>query len=89
MQVVQWTIASAPYHPIALDALLRITHATAEAVDWAHGHVKAIKDLKDSGRLEELNKLLETDVLSNPTDGGPIGVMAWTGPGVWTDAVLR
>lgn len=89
MQIVQWTMASAPHHPISLDALLRITHATAEAVDWAHEHMKEIKDLRDSGRYGDSNKLLETDVLSNPKDGGPIGVMAWTGPGVWTDAVLR
>jgi alpha 1,6-mannosyltransferase len=82
-------MASAPHHPIALDALLRITHATADAVDWAHDHATEIKHLKESGQSGDLRKLLQTDVLSNPKDGGPIGVMAWTGPGVWTDAVLR
>nr|XP_019007986.1 uncharacterized protein I206_07154 [Kwoniella pini CBS 10737]OCF46767.1 hypothetical protein I206_07154 [Kwoniella pini CBS 10737] len=53
IQIVQWTISSAPNHPIALNALLRIYHSTVKAIEWS-----------------------------------PVGVMAWTGPGVWTDAVL-
>lgn len=86
---MQWTMASAPGHPIALGALLRILHATSDAVLWAQNHARAIRWLKDQGRYDESKKLLETDVLAEPRSGGPLGVMAWTGPGVWTDAVLR
>jgi hypothetical protein len=89
MQIVQWTIASAPSHPIALSALLRILHATGRAVEWAHDHASKVKALNDLGRYSESRKLLETDVMAEPKQGGPVGVMDWTGPGVWTDAVLR
>ena len=44
--------------------------------------------LKDQGRYEESKALRDIDVLAEPRSGGPLGVMAWTGPGVWTDAVL-
>ncbi|OCF33591.1 hypothetical protein I316_04664 [Kwoniella heveanensis BCC8398] len=89
IQIVQWTLASAPSHPIALNAVLRITHATADAVDWAHGNAKSIKILKDQGRYDDAKRLAEVTVLNEPSHGGPLGVMDWTGPGVWTDAVLR
>ncbi|WVQ95719.1 hypothetical protein IAU59_002818 [Kwoniella sp. CBS 9459] len=88
IQIVQWTLASAPSHPIALNALLRITHATATAVDWAHTNAKSVKILKDQGRYDDAKRLAEVTVLNEPSHGGPLGVMSWTGPGVWTDAVL-
>jgi alpha 1,6-mannosyltransferase len=82
-------MASAPHHPIALSAVLRILHATAVAIDWSHEHAKVINDLKTLGRYEDMEAVQGADVLSEPKDGGPLGIMAWTGPGVWTDAVLR
>ncbi|WRT70510.1 uncharacterized protein IL334_007508 [Kwoniella shivajii] len=88
IQIVQWTITSAPNHPIALNALLRILHSTAKAIDWSHSVAQSIKVLKDQGRYEDAKSLSEVNVLNEPKNGGPVGVMAWTGPGVWTDAVL-
>jgi alpha 1,6-mannosyltransferase len=88
IQVVQWTMASAPGHPINLGALLRILHSTCDAILWARKHGKDIMWLTDNGRFEESQKKQEVDVLAEPRAGGPLGVMAWTGPGVWTDAVL-
>jgi alpha 1,6-mannosyltransferase len=89
MQIIQWTMASAPYHPITLNALLRILHSTGKAVDWSHTHARDIQALKSLGRYKDMKALRETTVLDVPKMGGPVGIMAWTGPGVWTDAVLR
>ncbi|KIR35769.1 alpha 1,6-mannosyltransferase [Cryptococcus deuterogattii CA1014] len=40
------------------------------------------------GRYKDAQNLASVSVLNEPKHGGPVGVMAWTGPGVWTDAVL-
>ncbi|OWT37939.1 alpha 1,6-mannosyltransferase [Cryptococcus neoformans Bt1] len=88
IQMVQWTMASTPSHPIALSAVLRILHSTATAVSWAHENARVVNILKDQGRYEDAQNLASVSVLNEPKKGGPIGVMAWTGPGVWTDAVL-
>ncbi|OCF58527.1 hypothetical protein L486_04560 [Kwoniella mangroviensis CBS 10435] len=88
IQIVQWTLTSSPFHPIALNALLRIHHSTAKAVQWSHSVSHSIKVLRDQGRYEDAKKLAMVDVMNEPKNGGPVGVMAWTGPGVWTDAVL-
>ena len=82
-------MGSAPYHPIALAALLRILHSTAEAIDWAHDHEWKIRKLKELGRYQDAKGLLETTVLHEPKMGGAVSVMSWTGPSVWTDAVLK
>ncbi|WVR08436.1 hypothetical protein IAU60_005491 [Kwoniella sp. DSM 27419] len=88
MQIVQWTLAAAPSHPISLNAIMRIYHATAQAVDWAHANAKSVQILKDQGRYDDARALAEVTVMNEPAKGGPVGVMDWTGPGVWTDAVL-
>jgi alpha 1,6-mannosyltransferase len=89
MQIIQWTMASAPNHPIALNAILRILHSTAHAIDWAHEHERNIRALKTLGRYKDMQAVRDATVLDEPKMGGAVGVMAWTGPGVWTDAVLR
>lgn len=58
-------------------------------MDWAHTHAKEIKRLDDLGEYDKATELLKVDVLTVPKHGGPVGVMDWTGPGVWADAVLR
>lgn len=85
---MQWTIASAPSHPILLSAILRILHSTAKAIDWAHTHQTKINNLKERGKSGEAKALEKVTVLDEPKDGGPVGVMDWTGPGLFTDAVL-
>ncbi|ODN86100.1 hypothetical protein L198_07393 [Cryptococcus wingfieldii CBS 7118] len=88
IQIVQWTMASTPSHPIALNALLRILHATSTAIHWSHTQAKVVKILLDQGRYADAESLAQVTALNEPKNGGPVGVMAWTGPGVWTDAVL-
>jgi alpha 1,6-mannosyltransferase len=58
-QFVQWTIASAPTHPILQNVLDRIADETPSYLNKAAG-----KDVE-------------------------IDIMNWTGPSVWTDAVLK
>lgn len=82
-------MASAPYHPIALAAVMRMVHQTAKAADWAAARWDKVLALRQAGKWEAADKLVETHVLKNPKDGGPIGIMNWSGPGVWTDAVLN
>jgi alpha 1,6-mannosyltransferase len=52
--------------------------------------VKTLQSLKDAGKggkkvYEETERI---NVLDEPNMGGPVGVMDWTGPGLFTDAVL-
>ncbi|KAL1409799.1 hypothetical protein Q8F55_003796 [Vanrija albida] len=89
LQLVQWTMASAPYHPIALAAVMRMVHQTAKAADWAASRWGEVQALRAAGDWDAADRLAETHVLKNPKDGGPIGIMNWSGPGVWTDAVLN
>ncbi|KAJ9125297.1 hypothetical protein QFC22_000253 [Naganishia vaughanmartiniae] len=89
VQIVQWTISSTPYHPIALDVLRQITHQTAKAIDWRSKQSQTVQDLVKAGDDERAEKINRASILSEPKEGGPVGVMDWTGPGVWTDAVLR
>lgn len=89
LQIVQWTMASAPHHPIALSALLRIVHRTAQAADWAHAHWRDVQLHLHRNETAAARALMGTSALSEPANGGPVGIMDWTGPGVWTDAVLQ
>lgn len=90
-------MALAPYHPIALSAVLRVSHRTARAATWASDRWAHVLSKSQSGSLDSepgsglgwgLDELARTTILSDPKDGGPLGVVDWTGPGVWTDAVL-
>lgn len=81
-------MASKPHHPIVLSALLRILHSTNKAISWSHDRAGRVKHLKANGKLEEAMKLQKATVMDTVKNGGPVGVMSWTGPGVWTDAVL-
>ncbi|WVN89581.1 uncharacterized protein L203_104808 [Cryptococcus depauperatus CBS 7841] len=89
IQITQWTMASTPAHPIVLSTLLRILHSTATAVSWAHQTANVAKILKEQGRYKDAQNLTKVSVMNEPSKGGPLGVMSWTGPGVWTDATLE
>ncbi|KAJ9108941.1 hypothetical protein QFC21_000263 [Naganishia friedmannii] len=89
VQIVQWTISSTPHHPIALDVLRQITHQTGKAIDWRSRQSQTVQELVKAGESERAEKINRASILSEPKEGGPVGVMDWTGPGVWTDAVLR
>lgn len=89
LQIVQWTMAAAPHHPIALSALLRVVHRTARAASWAADHWRAVQRALAANDTERAMHLMQTTALDEPASGGPVGIMDWTGPGVWTDAVLQ
>jgi alpha 1,6-mannosyltransferase len=82
-------MASTPNHPILLSTVLRILHATNKAVSWSHSRASRVEQMRARGQDEEAAKLDGASVLDTKQMGGPVGVMDWTGPGVWTDAVLR
>lgn len=62
LQICQWTLASAPHHPIYLDTIKRIINATETVREQWTG----------VGDREDI-----------------VSVMEWTGPPVYTDAVLQ
>lgn len=88
LQIVQWTMAMAPYHPIALQTVLRVFHSTARAADWAQDRKYIFESLARAGNFSEATKLLSSTVVDEPKDGGAVGIIEWTGPGVWTDSAL-
>lgn len=89
LQIAQWTLSSTPLHPIYLDVLLQITRQSAYAYDWQEQKPARVKALREAGYGEEADKLEHATISSEPKEGGPLGIIHWTGPGVWTDAVLR
>lgn len=64
-QMVQWTIAAQPGHPVFLDVLSRVV------MKWQ----RAVRNGKYNDIVN--GKLSQDEVLD------------WTGPGPWSDAVIR
>ncbi|SNX84346.1 related to Alpha-1,6-mannosyltransferase [Melanopsichium pennsylvanicum] len=109
LQFVQWTLHTAPNHPIMLDVLRRILLATdvyrartIEAEREAHSDgwgwdEKSIEDKKEQARLREAHiaNPWEDVSMSWKWQAGHwrwgwdiLSVEEWTGPAVWTDAVV-
>ncbi|QRV86323.1 glycosyltransferase family 32 protein [Ceratobasidium sp. AG-Ba] len=76
IQICQWTFGAAPLHPVLIDAVRRVHHTTAMVAISSVTNVTNKAEGKQTGG-EALN---ETE---------PVSVMEWTGPGVFTDAVVR
>ncbi|CAE6525282.1 unnamed protein product [Rhizoctonia solani] len=78
LQIVQWTFAAAPLHPVLIDTVRRVHYVTAVAE--AH---KAKNETSDADSKEHWvgGELLRDD--------GTVSIMEWTGPGVFTDSVIR
>lgn len=89
LQFVQWTIAAAPHHPILLDAVRRIVETTTVAKAWGITQTRHIQALEAEGKrgqatsLRQAKKPWELDA-----KGDPLSIQEWTGPAVFTDAVL-
>lgn len=95
-------MAAGPYHPIMISTLHRILYNTATAVEFAHEHygnyTNALLELSSTDadttenqkdrREQDLARMSHLNVLSEPREGGPLGVINWTGPSVFTDSVL-
>jgi alpha 1,6-mannosyltransferase len=76
-----------------ISAILRVLRNTATAIDFAQSHytnyTSALEEASTSAEhRERLERLGEINVLTEPIDGGPLGVINWTGPSVFTDSVL-
>ncbi|KZP00811.1 glycosyltransferase family 32 protein [Calocera viscosa TUFC12733] len=83
LQIVQWTLAAPPHHPVMLDALRRVHAATAFAASW----VVLQNATHPEGKAASHNRPWEVKDAREEL-GGPMSVMEWTGPGVFTDAAL-
>ncbi|CAE6432560.1 unnamed protein product [Rhizoctonia solani] len=79
LQIAQWTFAASPLHPILIDTLRRVHYVTAAVeANKAKNQTSDITDLKEHWVGGELLR-----------DDGTISIMEWTGPGVFTDSVIR
>ncbi|CAE7138531.1 unnamed protein product [Rhizoctonia solani] len=79
LQIVQWTFAAAPLHPILIDTVRRVHHVTAVVeANKAKNETSDNTDLKEHWVGGELLR-----------DDGTASIMEWTGPGVFTDSVIR
>lgn len=75
VQICQWTLSGAPFHPIYMDVVKRVINSTRvieeSGVDWDLESVG--EDGNERGRRrEEL-----------------VSVLEWTGPPVFSDAVMQ
>ncbi|KAF8343767.1 uncharacterized protein EI90DRAFT_3027053 [Cantharellus anzutake] len=77
VQVCQWTFASAPYHPIFLDAVRRIYEGTVFLSYHENADGKELEEVPGFGSLKAGVGSLVAQI------------MEWTGPGVFTDSVMR
>ena len=89
IQFCQWTIGSAPGHPVMLMTLGRILRGMAKAVDWAGEHQVHLGHLRELSQWGAVEGLERVTVVDEPVMGGPLGVMEWTGPGAFTDSGMR
>ncbi|KAG8753624.1 membrane-bound alpha-1,6- mannosyltransferase Initiation-specific [Ceratobasidium sp. 423] len=76
---IKWTFAAAPLHPILIDTIRRVHHVTAVAE--ANKAKNKTSDATDSKEHWVGGELLRDD--------GTVSIMEWTGPGVFTDSVIR
>lgn len=89
IQIAQWTLSSTAFHPIYLDTLMQIARQTAAAYDWQAQKSVKQKALLAAGFTEQAYKLRKAALTDEPDEMGPLGIIHWTGPGVFTDSVLR
>lgn len=83
--ICQWTLSSAPNHPIFLDAVRRVVNSSRVVQAWEEQRDEEVTRLEReqprgwSREVDRLRKLGRSEAMS---------VMEWTGPGLFTDSVL-
>lgn len=86
-QIAQWTIAAQPGHPIFLDVLSSVVQ------EWEKHGVPNTKGKYARGGPQEgrdgMGMQGATKDDAKARDAADLDVLDWTGPGPWTDAVLR
>ncbi|OWZ53328.1 alpha 1,6-mannosyltransferase [Cryptococcus neoformans 125.91] len=83
--ICQWTLSSAPNHPIFLDAVRRVVNASHVVQAWEEQRDEKITRLEREqpwGWSREVNRLQKLG------RNEAMNVMEWTGPGLFTDSVL-
>ncbi|KAG8852235.1 membrane-bound alpha-1,6- mannosyltransferase Initiation-specific [Tulasnella sp. 330] len=91
LQLVQWTLASTPSHPILLDVISRIVNTTNHNLPkWLASRDAKVAQLRRQGDPSEVaDRLMTLPPWADSKDGGLASVMEWTGPGVFTDSAFR
>ena len=80
--ICQWTLGTAPSHPIFIDAARRVVNSTGIVKHWHESNALEIKRLKQEGNTEGAAMVEGKNVAEI------MNVMEWTGPGLFTDSVL-
>jgi alpha 1,6-mannosyltransferase len=83
--ICQWTLSSAPNHPIMLDAVRRVVNSTRVVENWEIDRAAEIEELERDQPEGYLNRVAE---LKSQSRANAMNVMEWTGPGLFSDAVL-
>lgn len=100
--ICQWALASAPAHPILLEVVRRVVRNTAyvramreyeeskKALEAQEKSFRAAKArLEEEGRTAlQIDRPLVQHDSPKEEDFDHLGVINWTGPGVFTDAVM-
>lgn len=82
MGMCQWTLSSAPYHPIMLDVTRRVVNHTHIVDEWESQRTAEVAALRESG-----DEVAADELLGKPT-AEVMPIVEWTGPAAFTDAVL-
>ncbi|PWN43310.1 hypothetical protein IE81DRAFT_288951, partial [Ceraceosorus guamensis] len=83
LQFVQWTMGSAPGHPIFIDLLRRINSRPRPTDASLLPIFEKMESLLAEAALLESTPLVDSDTQ------GELSIMELTGPGVWTDSVVN
>ncbi len=83
--IFQWTLSSAPYHPIFPDAVMRVVNSTRVVEEWEAWRAQEIQRITEQesrGWEKEVKKLSKLGRLE------AMSVMEWTGTALFTDSFL-
>jgi len=83
--ICQWTLSGAPYHPIYLDAVRRVVNSTRVVETW--DQIRSVK-IEQLEREQPEGWKDQVGRLRGEGKDHAMNVMEWTGPGLFSDAVL-
>ncbi|WWD21213.1 hypothetical protein CI109_105697 [Kwoniella shandongensis] len=83
--ICQWTLSSAPNHPIFIDAARRVVNSTKVVQEWETWKTEEIERLEEE-KEEGWEKTVKE--LGEQGKDHAMSVMEWTGPGLFTDSVM-
>jgi len=83
--ICQWTLSGAPHHPIYIDAARRVVNSTRVVEEWDKQRQAKIDRLEQE-RPDGWEGAV-ADLAGERKDHA-MNVMEWTGPGLFSDAVM-